>query len=85
MFGIKLAGPVKFSVLFSMKFFAFAKVITYEERPLRFQSKMMMVSSAPSDTTLPNHKQMDLLKKVINMNLPFFNKKNFILTKVFEF
>ena len=26
----------------------------------------------PSDTTLPNHKQMDLLRKVINMNLLSF-------------
>ena len=49
-----------------------------------YQVNHMMVSSAPSDTTLPNHKQMDLLKKVINMNLLFFDNKFFILNKVFD-
>ena len=35
-------------------------------------------------TKLPNHKWMDLLKKVIDMNLLFFNNKFFILNKVFD-
>ena len=39
---------------------------------------------APSNTTLSNQKQMDLLKKVTNMNLPIFNNKFLILNKVFE-
>ena len=33
-------------------------------------------------TTLPNHKQMHLLKKVTSMNLLFYNNKFFILNKV---
>ena len=37
-----------------------------------------------SDTTLPHHKQMDLLKKIINMNLLFFDNKLLVLIKVFE-
>jgi hypothetical protein len=36
------------------------------------------------DNTLPNHKQMDLLKKVISMNLLLFNKFFLILNKFFD-
>ena len=36
----------------------------------------MWCQSAPSGTTLPHHKQMDLLKKVSNMDLLFFSVKN---------
>ena len=36
----------------------------------------MWCQSAPSGTTLPHHKQMDLLKKVSNMDLLFFSAKN---------
>ena len=35
------------------------------------------------DTTLPNHKWIDFLKKVININLLFFNNKFFILYEFF--
>ena len=35
-------------------------------------------------TTLPHHKQMDLMKKNINMNLLFFDNKFFVLNKIFE-
>ena len=34
--------------------------------------------------TVPNHKRMDLLKNVTNMNLLFLNNKFFILNKVFD-
>ena len=44
----------------------------------------MWCQSAPYSTTLPHHKRMDLLKKVINMNLLFINNKFFILNKVFD-
>ena len=35
-------------------------------------------------TTLPHLKGMDLLKKVTNMNLSFFNGKFLVLNKVFD-
>ena len=35
-------------------------------------------------TSLQNHKRMDSLKKVIGMNLLFFNNNFLILNKVFE-
>ena len=44
----------------------------------------MMVPMVPMAPSLPNHKRMDLLKKVTNMNLPIFNNKFLILNKVFE-
>ena len=40
--------------------------------------------STPSNTTLPDHKWMDLLEKGIDMNLLFFNSKFSILNKVFD-
>ena len=46
---------------------------------------IIVATSAPWDTTLPHHKRRDLLKKNIDMNLLFFNKKvSFVLNKVFD-
>ena len=45
--------------------------------------KCLKCQLAPFDTTLPNHKQMDLLKKNIKMNLLFFNNNFLIQNKVF--
>ena len=46
---------------------------------------IIVATSAPSDTTMPLRKRRDLLKKNINMNLLFFNKKvSFVLNKVFD-
>ena len=42
----------------------------------------MWCQSAPSDTTLPNYKWMDVLKKVINVNLLFL--LFFILSNIFD-
>lgn len=39
---------------------------------------------APSNTTLSNHNQMDLLKKVDDMKLLFFNIRFFIINKIFH-
>ena len=41
-------------------------------------------SMVPFDPTMPSHKQMGLLKKVVNMNLLFFNSKFLILNKFFD-
>ena len=44
----------------------------------------MWCRMVPIGTTLPHHKQMSLLKKVINMNLLFFDNKFFVPNKVFD-
>ena len=43
----------------------------------------MWCQLAPFGTTLPHLEQMDLLKKVINTNLQFFDYKSFVLNKIF--
>ena len=44
----------------------------------------MWIQYVPSGNKLPHLKQMDLLKKVIDMNLLVFNYKFLVLNKIFD-